>query len=124
MSYHSFENLEVWRRARLLVRDVYRSNEGFKDWSLRDQKRRAAVSIASNIAEGAERNANAEFTHFIGIAKGSAAELRTQLYLTIDLGLISDADAGRMIEETKQLGAMLEGLRQSLGKRSLLKPNT
>lgn len=76
--------------------------------------RRAAVSIASNIAEGAERNANGEFQHFIGIAKGSSAELRTQLYLTIDLGLVAEAEAARMVEETKQLGAMLEGLRQSL----------
>ena len=116
MSYHSFENLEVWRRARGLVREVYRSTDAFRDWSLRDQMRRAAVSIASNIAEGAERNANGEFQHFIGIAKGSAAELRTQLYVTIDLGLVADTDATRMIDETKQLGAMLEGLRQSLAR--------
>jgi four helix bundle protein len=114
MPYHSFEDLEVWQRSRALVREVYRNTETFKDWSLRDQMRRASVSIASNIAEGAERNANTEFAHFIGIAKGSAAELRTQLYLAMDLGLLSNADATRMIEETKQLGAMLEGLRQSL----------
>lgn len=117
MSYHSFEDLEVWKRARGLVREVYRSTEGFKDWSLRDQMRRAAVSIASNIAEGAERNGSAEFQHFIGIAKGSAAELRTQLYLAGDLGLAAATEATRMIEEAKQLGAMLEGLRQSLIRR-------
>ncbi|MCW5549199.1 MAG: four helix bundle protein [Opitutaceae bacterium] len=128
MSYHSFENLEVWRRARALVRETYRSTEVFKDWSLRDQMRRAAVSIASNIAEGAERNGTGEFQHFIGIAKGSAAELRTQLYLTIDLGLVAEAEALRMVEETKQIGAMLEGLRQSLSRpkpnSKHLKPNT
>jgi four helix bundle protein len=116
MSYHSFENLEVWKRARSLVREVYRHTDGLKDWSLRDQMRRAAVSIASNIAEGAERNANGEFQHFIGIAKGSAAELRTQLYLVVDLGVVAEADPMRMIDETKQLGAMLEGLRQSLAR--------
>lgn len=121
MSYRSFENLEVWRRSRLLVREVYRCTDGFKDWSLRDQMRRAAVSIVSNIAEGAERNANAEFQHFIGIAKGSAAELRTQLYLVVDLGLVVDTEAARMIEETKQLAAMLEALRQSLAKHPVLK---
>ncbi len=117
MSYHSFEDLEVWQRARVLVREVYQSTEPFKEWSLRDQMRRAAVSIASNIAEGAERNANAEFQHFIGIAKGSAAELRTQVYLAMDLGLIAN-DAGlRMVEETKLLGAKLEALRRSLIRR-------
>ncbi|MEO5960640.1 MAG: four helix bundle protein [Opitutaceae bacterium] len=116
MSYRSFEDLEVWKRARHLAREVYRGTEGFKDWSLRDQMRRAAVSIASNIAEGAERNGNAEFQHFIGIAKGSAAELRTQLYLAMDLGLVAESAAIPLIEETKQLGAMLEGLRQSLAR--------
>ena len=79
MSYHSFENLEVWRRSRLLVAGIYRATDGLKDWALRDQMRRAVVPISSNIAEGAERNANPEFQHFIGIAKGSSAELRTQL---------------------------------------------
>ena len=84
--------------------------------------RRAAVPIASNIAEGAERNANPEFQHFIGIAKGSAAELRTQLYLTMDLGLIANDEASRMVEETKLLGAKLEALRRSLVRR--LPPKT
>ena len=117
MSYQSFEDLEVWQRARVLVREVYRHTETFKDWSLRDQMRRAAVSIASNIAEGAERNGNSEFQHFIGIAKGSAAELRTQVFLTMDLGLIANAEGLRMVEETKLLGAKLEALRRSLIRR-------
>lgn len=114
MSYYSFEDLEVWRRSRALVLQVYTFTEKFRDWSLRDQMRRAAVSMASNIAEGAERNANTEFIQFIGIAKGSAAELRTQLYLTVDLGLIANNEATRMVEETKILGAKLEALRRSL----------
>jgi len=117
MSYHSFEDLDVWQRSRVLVREVYQRTEGFKDWSLRDQMRRAAVSIASNIAEGAERNANAEFQHFIGIAKGSAAELRTQVYLAMDLALIANEAGLRMVEETKMLGAKLEALRRSLIRR-------
>ena len=121
MSYQSFEDLEVWRRARVLVREVYQHTEAFKDWSLRDQMRRAAVSIASNIAEGAERNGNMEFQHFIGIAKGSAAELRTQVYLTMDLGLIANEQGLRMVEETKLLGAKLEALRRSLIRRQPLK---
>ena len=114
MSYYSFEDLEVWKRARVLTREVYRFTAGFKDWSLRDQMRRSAVSVAPNIAEGAERNANTEFIQFIGIAKGSAAELRTQLYLTLDLGLIANVEVTRMVDETKTLGAKLEALRKSL----------
>lgn len=114
MSYQSFEDLEVWQRSRALVRQVYKFTEKFRDWSLRDQMRRAAVSVASNIAEGAERNANTEFVQFIGIAKGSAAELRTQLYLTMDLGLIANEEVSRMVDETKCLGAKLEALRRSL----------
>ncbi len=83
--------------------------------------RRAAVSIASNIAEGAERNGNAEFQHFVGIAKGSAAELRTQLYLACDLGLIAKEEAARTVAETKLLGAKLEALRRSLIRRPVTK---
>ena len=114
MAYHSFEDLEVWQRSRVLTRDVYQCTERFKDWALRDQMRRAAVSIASNIAEGAERNGNSEFQHFAGIAKGSAAELRTQVYLAVDLGLIASEVGSRMVDETKLLGAKLEALRRSL----------
>ena len=117
MSYRSFEDLEVWRRARVLVREVYRQTETFKDWSLRDQMRRAAVSIASNIAEGAERNGQGEFQHFIGIAKGSAAELRTQVYLSVDLGFVASVVGESMVEETRTLGAKLEALRRSLIRR-------
>ena len=117
MSYQSFEDLEVWQCSRVLVREVYLRTEAFKKWSLRDQMRRAAVSIASNIAEGAERNATAEFQHFIGIAKGSAAELRTQVYPAMDLGLIANDEGVHMVEETKLLGAKLEALRRSLARR-------
>lgn len=116
MSYHSFEDLEVWQRARRLVLEVHRCTESFKDWSLRDQMRRATVSIASNIAEGAERNGNAEFQHFIGIAKGSAAELRTQVYLAMDLTWIASVPGNALVEETKVIGAKLEALRRSLAR--------
>ena len=122
MSYQSFEDLEVWQRSRALAREVYQRTEKFKDWSLRDQMRRAAVSVASNIAAGAERNGNAEFQHFIGIAKGSAAELRTQVYLAMDLGLIASEEGTRMVDESKLLGAKLEALRRSLIRRLSPKP--
>lgn len=117
VSYHSFEDLEVWQRARALVREIYRHTEAFADRSLKNQMRRAAVSIPSNIAEGAERNANPEFMHFIGIAKGSAAELRTQVYLATDLGFLPTPAGTALVDETKVLGAKLEALRRSLDHR-------
>ncbi len=118
MAYQSFEQLEVWQRARALAVAVYRLTSGLQDWALRDQLRRAAVSVASNIAEGAERNSSAEFRHFIGIAKGSAAEVRTQLYLLSDLKFADSAATQGLVDETKVLGAKLEALRQSLTPKS------
>ena len=74
MGYTSFEDLEVWKRsARLAVR-VYDALRDCRDYGLKDQMTRAAVSIASNIAEGAERDSRAEYIRFLHIAKGSAAE--------------------------------------------------
>jgi len=73
---------------------------------------RAAVSVPSNIAEGAERDSRKEFIRFLNIAKGSNAELRTQIYLAAKLGIIPDATS--LIEEARQISAMLQGLIISL----------
>jgi four helix bundle protein len=77
MAYQSFEDLEVWKKALALSTKVYGVLKRTHDFGLKDQMTRAAVSIASNIAEGAERDSKAEFIRFLHIAKGSAAELRT-----------------------------------------------
>ena len=82
--YRSFEDLEVWKRACNLAVQVYASLRDCRDYGLRDQMQRAAVSIASNIAEGAERPPK-EFSRFLTIARGSAAELRTLLKETPNL---------------------------------------
>lgn len=87
-----------------------------KQYALRDQMQRAAVSIPSNIAEGAERDSRPEFIRFLRIAKGSAAELRTQCYIAMKLGLIAKTDSETFIQETKELSAMLQGLVRSLEK--------
>jgi four helix bundle protein len=82
-----FEELEVWQHAKGLTNLIYRlssSNSFAYDFGLRDQMRRAAVSIMSNIAEGFERQTQALFIQFLGRAKGSAGELRTQLYVTLE----------------------------------------
>ena len=79
MAYQSFEDLEIWKKAVALSVKVYEVLKDTRDFGLKDQMTRAAVSIASNIAEGAERDSKAEFVRFLHIAKGSAAELRTQI---------------------------------------------
>ena len=82
-----FENVEAWRKARELVSAIYAvsSKSAFaKDFGLRDQIRRAAVSILSNIAEGFERGGDKEFSQFLSLAKASCGEVRSQLYVALD----------------------------------------
>lgn len=88
-----FEDLEVWQRAKDLTNLIYKySTDGTfaRDFGLRDQMRRAAVSIMSNIAEGFESQTQAQFIKYLGLAKGSAGELRAQLYIARDQGYISE----------------------------------
>lgn len=95
MKIQKFEDMKVWQDAREFVNQIYRStsNEKFKkDFGLCDQIQRAAVSIMSNIAEGYERDSNKELIRFLLIAKGSAGEVRSLIYLASDLGYISDEE--------------------------------
>lgn len=87
-----FEDIEAWQKARELTREVYAaSSRGVfaKDYGLRDQIRRAAVSVMSNIAEGFERGGSGEFIQFLSIAKGSAGEVEAQLYVALDQAYVS-----------------------------------
>ncbi len=87
----SFEEIEAWKAARKLFRDVSRSSgkgSFARDFVIRDQMRRAALSIPSNIAEGFERGGDREFAQFLAQAKGSAGELRSQLHSAFDLGYL------------------------------------
>lgn len=82
-----FEDIEAWQKARRLTREIYTlpgSGQLSKDFGLRDQIRRAAVSVMSNIAEGFERGGSAEFSQFLAIAKGSTGEIEAQLYVALD----------------------------------------
>ena len=90
-----FEDVQAWQKARVLVREIYRvSGEGpfSRDFGLRDQIRRAAVSVMSNIAEGFERNSDNELRRFLFIAKGSCGEVVSQLYVALDLGYLSEQE--------------------------------
>jgi len=114
MAYVSYENLEVWKRACQLAVDVYRALEGCRDYGFKDQMTSAAVSIASNIAEGAERDSTPDYLRFLHIAKGSAAELRTQIFIVGRIGLlVSDHQEG-FIKELNEISSMLHGLIKSL----------
>ncbi|MFZ2656822.1 MAG: four helix bundle protein [Victivallales bacterium] len=119
--YDSFENLDVWKRSCQLSVRVYNLMRDSKDYSLKDQIFRSSLSIPSNIAEGAERDSKKEFVHFLHISKGSAAELRTQIYIACRLKLIDDKEAMEIVNELKAISKMLHSLIRSI---SNLKPKT
>ena len=110
MAYQSFEELEVWKRGCSLAVDICQALEARRNFGLRDQMQRAAVSVPSNIAEGYERDSAGDFVRFLRIAKGSAAELRTQLYIAARLGLLQAEQAAAFTSETREIAAMLQGL--------------
>jgi four helix bundle protein len=110
MAYCSFEELDVWKRACKLAVGIYLALKDCREFSLRDQMNRSAVSIPSNISEGAERDSIKEFIHFLHIAKGSAAELRTQLYISEKIGILTPIMTRPFVKETKEISAMLQGL--------------
>jgi len=114
MTYVSFENLEVWKRSCRLAVEICIRLKNCKEYVMKDQMTRAAISIASNIAEGAERGSKAEFVRFLNIAKGSAAELRTQVYIVAKIGaILPDDKVQELISELKELSNMLQGLIKS-----------
>jgi four helix bundle protein len=105
-----FEDLEVWQKAYRLAAEVYKSFSNCKDFGFRDQITRSSLSIPSNIAEGFERNTNREFIHFLYVAKGSCGELRTQLYLAVDVGYIEGKKGNELIGLAEEVSYMLNAL--------------
>ena len=114
MPYQSFEELVVWKKSSRLAVNLYIELRNCRDFGLKDQMTRAAVSIPSNIAEGSDRDSLREFIRFLNIAKGSAAELRTQVYIAQQVDVISNEFAKCIHKELKQISAMLHGLVKSL----------
>ena len=113
MEVKNFEDLEIWKDARLLTKAIYRMTKdgGFaKDFALRDQIRRAAVSILSNIAEGFERGGNQEFIQFLYVAKGSCGEVRSQLYVAMDQGYVDPKLVDDLRMSLKRLSIMVKHL--------------
>ena len=108
-----FEDLRVWKRARVLCRDVYTasSSRAFtRDYALRDQLRRAGMSVSLNISEGFGRKSRREFQRFLYIAHGSLAEVQTCLYLSLDLGYIDDEQFATLYNEADEISRMISAL--------------
>ena len=107
-----FEDIEAWKRGRELARDIYAvtgEGEFAKDYGLKDQIRRAAVSVISNIAEGFSRQTDKEFMQFLHIAKGSTSEVQSQLYIAADLGYISQEEFDNLYKQADEVARLISG---------------
>ncbi len=106
----SYEDLEVWKRAFALSVALYKNTKVLRDFGFRDQLTRSGLSVPSNIAEGYERDSDAEIARFLTIAKGSTGELRTQILIGIEVDYLEREVASQWADEAKQLGRMLAAL--------------
>ena len=105
-----FEEIHAWQTAREITKQVYKlSDQGYfgRDFGFRDQIRRAAISVMSNIAEGFESNTQGLFIKYLGYAKASAGEVRSQLYIAYDLGYISKEQFNFLIELTRKCSSQV-----------------
>ena len=121
MSIHNYQQLLVWQKAMDLVVSCYKASEGFPQgelYGLTSQLRRAAVSIPANIAEGRHRQHIREFIQHLSIAYGSLAELETHIYLAERLGFMESPVVQTLLQQTSEIGKMLNGLKKSLHARA------
>jgi len=112
MKIERFEDIEVWKLSREFINDLYKMTDidKFKrDYELLRQIRKASISVISNIAEGFERKSNNEFMHFLFIAKGSAGEVRSQLYIANDIGYINDVEFKKLFKDIELISRSLSG---------------
>lgn len=117
--FESFEEIISWQKSRSLNKRIYEitSKEKFKmDFELTRQLRRASISITSNIAEGFERNTDKEFIYFLYVAKASSAEIRSQLYLALDLEYITIHEHKELFSEVSEITKLISGLIKYLEK--------
>jgi four helix bundle protein len=114
MAVQKFEDLIVWQKAQDLAVQIYIFFGENKDFSFRDQIKRATVSISNNIAEGFDRNSNPDFTRFLYFSLASNSEVRSMLYLSIRLNYLDKTEAENLIENTNEISKMLHGLIKSI----------
>lgn len=114
---HSYKDLIVWQKAMLMVTDVYRHTQSFprqETYGLTSQLGRAAVSVASNIAEGQGRLSKREFRQFLGQARGSLIEMETQIMIAGNLGYLSQDAVHDVMQTSGEVSRLLHGLIQSI----------
>jgi len=116
--YYSYEDLEVWKRSVDVAVKLYGILKSCQDYGIKDQMLRSAVSIPSNVAEGAERDSKRDFVRFLRISKGSAAELRTQLHIAGAASIVSAKSCDQVKSEVTEISRMLQGLIVSLRRSS------
>jgi four helix bundle protein len=119
-SIQRFEDLIAWQKARELTRRIYlvtQSGRLARDFGLSSQLQRAAVSTLSNIAEGFERAHPREFHQFLAVARASCAELRTQLYVALDVGYLDQASFNELMTLATEVGRIIGGLRAAVAKK-------
>ena len=117
-----FEDIESWKQARNLTNEIYKITSLVtfsRDFALRDQIRRAAISILSNIAEGFERGGDNEFLQFLSVAKGSCGEARAQLYIALDQRYISPAQFEVLSKSANDVSQLISGLMKYLRQSQL-----
>lgn len=112
----NFENPDVWEKSCRLTVSLWKQLKNNNEYWLKEQMLRSALSVPSNIAEGCERNSRADFKRFINIAKGSAAELRTQIYIAVETNVLKRQQAMNFVDELKSITKMLQSLVTSLNK--------
>jgi four helix bundle protein len=115
-----FEDLIAWQKARKLTREVYAATRlgGFaKDYGLSNQIQRAAASIMSNIAEGFERGGRPEFHQFLSTAKASCAEVRSQLYVALDTGYLTQDRFEQLLAQAQEVARIIGGLRATVARQ-------
>ncbi|WP_129142036.1 four helix bundle protein [Modicisalibacter coralii] len=106
----NFEKLQVWKRSARLSADLYKAFSTLRDFGFRDQVTRSGLSIPSNIAEGMSRYTNKDKRHFLVVARGSCAELRTQLYIGMEIDYVPQDKGREWLQETREISSMLAGL--------------
>jgi four helix bundle protein len=122
-----FEDLHAWQEARKLTSNIYRqTNVGSfaKDYGLKDQIQRAAVSSMSNTAEEFDCESKAEFARFLGIARRSTAEVQSLLYVALDVGYLVEAEFNSHYQQAAKAKALIGGLKHSVNKRAQAECNT
>ena len=110
--FSSFEEINSWQKARIFNKQIYTITENTnykKDFDFVRQIRRASLSISSNIAEGYERNTDKEFIYFLYVAKASAGEVRSQLYLALDLEYITKEEFELLIQSVSEISRLISG---------------